>query len=64
MAMQKKNTKNVGSINTRSCMADDDVEQGNGINVIKCGCGKMCKGVKGLKMYQRRCRVLEGLSED
>ena len=24
----------------------------------------MCKGVKGLKMHKRRCRVIEGVSED
>ena len=45
-------------------MADNDVEQGNEINGIKCSCGKICKGVKGLKMHQRCCRVIEGLSED
>jgi len=55
---------NVGSTNTRDFVTDDDVDQGNEINGIKCSCGKICKGVKGLKMHQRRCRVIEGLSED
>ena len=45
-------------------MADDELEQGNQITVIKCSCGKMCKVVKGLKMHQRRCRVIKGPSED
>ena len=54
----------VGSTNTRDSIADDDVEQGNEINVIKCSCGKNYIGVKRLKMHQRRCRVIEGLSED
>ena len=27
----------------------------------KCSCGKECKGMKGLKMHQRRCRVLENM---
>ena len=34
------------------------------VEMIKCCCGKACKGVKGLKMHQRRCRVLEGLGEE
>ena len=32
--------------------------------VVKCSCGKECKGVKGLKMHQRRCRVIEDMDED
>ena len=32
-------------------------------NVVTCCCGKACKGTKGLKMHQRRCRTMEGLSE-
>ena len=34
------------------------------VELIKCCCGKACKGVKGLKMHQRRCRVLGGLDEN
>ena len=33
-------------------------------NMVKCSCGKECKGVKGLKMNQRRCRVIEKMDED
>ena len=29
--------------------------------VIKCCCGKMCKGARGLKMHQRSCHVIHGL---
>ena len=32
--------------------------------IIKCSCGKECKGVKGLKMHQRRCRVNENMDFD
>ena len=32
--------------------------------VVKCSCGKECKGVKGLKMHRRRCRVIEDMDED
>ena len=30
--------------------------------VIKCCCGKMCKGARGLKMHQRSCHVIHGLN--
>jgi hypothetical protein len=33
-------------------------------NVIKCCCGKMCKGARGLKMHQRSCRVIQGLNTE
>ena len=36
----------------------------NIVETVKCCCGKACKGAKGLKMHQRRCRILEGLNED
>ena len=31
---------------------------------ITCCCGKSCKGVKGLKMHLRSCRVFNGLDEN
>ena len=31
---------------------------------IKCCCGKFCKGIRGLKMHQRSCRVMDGLAKD
>ena len=31
--------------------------------VVKFSCGKECKGVKGLKVHQRRCRVIEDMDE-
>ena len=34
------------------------------VQTVKCCCGKACKGAKGLKMHQRRRRILEGLSKD
>ena len=55
---------NAGSSNTTESMANGDAELGSEVNVIKCSCGKFFKGVKGLKMHQRRCRVIECLSED
>jgi len=61
---RKRMPNNVGSTNARDFVADDEVDLGNEINGIKCSCGKICKGVKGLKMHQRRCGVIEGLSED
>ena len=29
---------------------------------VNCSCGKMCHGLKGLKMHQRSCRVIKGLA--
>jgi len=31
---------------------------------IKCCCGKVCKGIRGLKMHQQGCIVLEGLASN
>ena len=33
-------------------------------NVIKCCCVKICKGARGLKMHQRSCRLILGLSTE
>ena len=32
--------------------------------VIKCCCGKICKGNRGLKMHKRSCRVIQGLNNE
>ena len=32
--------------------------------VLKCCCGKICKGSRGLKMHQLSCRTLHGLHEE
>ena len=32
--------------------------------VIKCCCGKVCKGNRGLKMHQRSCQVIHGLNNE
>ena len=31
---------------------------------IKCCCGKVCKGPRGLKMHQRSCRVIDDLEQE
>ena len=31
---------------------------------VNCSCGKMCNGLKGLKMHQRSCRVIKGLAAE
>ena len=30
---------------------------------VKCCCGKVCKGARGLKMHQRSCRVIDNLED-
>ena len=32
--------------------------------VIKCCCGKICKGARGLKMHQRSCHVIHSLNNE
>ena len=31
---------------------------------VKCCCGKLCNGLRGLKMHQRSCRVIKGLEQE
>ena len=31
---------------------------------VKCCCGKVCKGARGLKMHQRSCRVIDNLEDE
>ena len=31
---------------------------------IKSCCGKVCKGIRGLKMHQRSCKIMEGLARN
>ena len=31
---------------------------------IKCCCGKLCKGMKGLRIHQRSCRIVNNLGEE
>jgi hypothetical protein len=32
--------------------------------VVKCCCGKVCKGTRGLKMHQRSCKVIDDMEEE
>ena len=32
--------------------------------VVKCCCGKICKGARGLKMHQRSCQVIHSLNDE
>ena len=31
---------------------------------VKCCCGKICKGARGLEMHQRSCKVISGLTDE
>ena len=31
---------------------------------VKCCCGKLCNGLRGLKMHHRSCRVIKGLTDE
>ena len=34
------------------------------IKAVKCCCGKVCKGARGLKMHQRSCTVIDDLEDE
>ena len=55
---------NLGRNAAISTMMVDEKDPTNIVETVKCCCGKSCKEVKGLKMHQRGCRIVEGLSED
>ena len=42
-------------------MSSTTSENPSNCSHIKCSCGKMCKGFRGLKMHQRSCRVISDL---
>ena len=48
-----------------NCCINITQERDSGVKavceIITCSCGKECKGGKGLKMHQRRCRVNENM---
>jgi len=61
---RKRMPVNSGPNTTINTTLPNDKDPADVVELIKCCCGKACKGVKGLKMHQRRCRVLEGLDEN
>ena len=42
---------------------EDDCVASNNCLQVECSCGKICNGLRGLKMHQRSCRVIQGLSD-
>ena len=31
---------------------------------VKCVCGKVCKGIRGIRSHQRSCRTIKGINKD
>ena len=58
----KKNCSVSGDVSIQ--MLQDDSGQACKQIMVKCSCGKECTGVIGLKMHQRRCRVIEKMDDD
>ena len=57
----KDQTKNCNS----SVFGSDNASKSvSNCSEVKCCCGKVCNGLRGLKMHQRSCRVIKGLSEE
>ena len=53
-----------GSINIPFIETENESASVINERIVKCSCGKECKGMKGLKMHQRRCRVISGFQSD
>ena len=61
---KKRMPSSHGPNEIRNATKDDEQNPTNIIETVKCCCGTACKGANGLKMHQRRCRILEGLNDD
>ena len=48
---------NISTNNKNNCVTPQNCRQ------VKCCCGKICNGQRGLKMHQRSCRVVQGLGD-
>ena len=53
-----------GPIDTINITIPGGKDAANIDETVECCCGRAYKGAKGLKMHQRGCRILEGLSKD
>ena len=51
---------NVNETQNRLLVVNQNHHEGNSL-LIKCSCGKKCKGQRGLKAHQRSCRVIKEL---
>ena len=63
MELQKANAY-LGPNAAINTMMIDENDPTNIVETVKCCSGKLYERVKGLEMHQRRCWILEGLSED
>ena len=61
---KKRLNSTSGPNQTINITLESESSVANVTNVVKCSCGKECKGVKGLKMHQRTCRVIEHMEEE
>ena len=57
------NHRNVNDFEQTLLTVNQNITTGN-YSLIKCNCGKKCKGLRGLKAHQRSCRVIEKLNGD
>ena len=42
----------------------DEYTEVSNCSHVKCCCGKLCNGLRGLKMHQRSCRVIKSLTDE
>ena len=50
--------------NATSSSANNNFEHICNTSAVRCSYGKSCKGVRGLKMHQRSCRIIQGLQSE
>ena len=54
----KQNKVAAVEIRTQECLPASSYK------FVKCCCGKVCKGARGLKMHQRNCKVIDDMEEE
>ena len=59
-----RNSESVFANAASSSNASNNFEHICNTTAVRCFCGKSCKGVRGLKMHQRSCRVIQGLQTE
>ena len=59
---QRVSGQHYASVKTPLLQPDlNNVDSSCNTGIVKCSCGKVCKGIRGLKTHQRHCRVIVGL---
>ena len=58
------NQESITNVNPVMVMPAQECLPVKSCKAIKCCCGKVCKGPRGLKMHQRSCRIIDDLEDE